>query len=92
MGRGEHGVGMEARIGDQIFLEESGEECGAVRDVRPEGRAEIVVYVENAGEFTVAASAIRSVHDGKVILDRDRLDLALQEAIAHAHDREVPGL
>jgi len=89
--------GMEAklrsvRVGDQVFLEEGGEECGAVRDVRPEGGAEIVVYVENCGEFPVAASAIRSAHDGKVILDPDRLDPALRDAIAHAHDREVPGL
>ena len=89
--------GMEAklrsvRVGDQVFLEEGGEECGAVRDVRPEGGAEIVVYVENCGEFPVAASAIRTAHDGKVILDRDQLDPALRGAIAHAHDREVPGL
>jgi len=80
------------RVGDQVFLEEGGEECGAVRDVQPEGRAEIVVYVENGGEFAVAASTIRSAHDGKVVLDRDRLDRALLDAIAHAHDREVPGL
>ncbi|HLY38889.1 MAG TPA: hypothetical protein VKU61_12685 [Candidatus Binatia bacterium] len=80
------------RVGDQVFLEEGGEECGAVRDVRPEGRDEIVVYVENGGEFVVAAGAIRSVHDGKVVLDRDRLDPKLLDAIAHAHDREVPGL
>ena len=80
------------RLGDQIFLEEGGEECGAVREVRPEGRAEILVYVENGGEFAVAASAIRSAHDGKVILDRDGLDPKMLDAIAHAHDREVPGL
>jgi len=79
-------------VGDQVFLEEGGEECGAVRDVRGDGHAEIVVYVENGGEFTVPASAIRSAHDGKIILDRDRLDPTMLEAIAHAHDREIPGL
>ena len=80
------------QVGDQVFLEEGGEECGAVRDVAPTGRPELAVYVENAGEFTVAASAVRSAHDGKVILDRTRLDQALLDAIAHAHDREVPGV
>jgi len=78
-------------VGDQVFLEEGDEECGAVRDVAPEGRPELVVYVENAGEFVVPAAAVRSVHDGKVILERTRLDPALLDAIAHAHDREVPG-
>ena len=80
------------QLGDQVFLEEGGEECGAVRDVAPDGRPELIVYVENAREFTVPASAVRSAHDGKVVLDRTGLDQALLDAIAHAHDREVPGL
>jgi hypothetical protein len=80
------------RIGYQVYLKEGGEECGAVRDVAPRGRPEITVYVENGGEFDVPAGAVRSVHDGKVVLDRARLDSALRDAIAHAHDREEPGL
>jgi hypothetical protein len=55
-------------------------------------RSEIVIYVENAGEFTVSVDAVRSVHDGKVVLDGSRLDQRLLDAIAHAHDSEVPGL
>ena len=80
------------QVGHQVFLEEGGEECGAVRDVAPHGRREIVVYVESAGEFVVPATAVRSAHDGKVLLDRARLEPDLVEAIEHAHDREVPGL
>ena len=38
-------------IGDQAYIEEGADPCGAVRAVAPEKRAEIVIYVENAGEF-----------------------------------------
>jgi hypothetical protein len=78
--------------GFQVYLEEGGEEFGAVREVAPNSRDEIVVYVENAGDFTVPASAIESAHDAKVILDPARLDPQMLEAIAHAHDREEPGI
>ncbi len=78
-------------IGYQVYLKEGGEECGAVRDVAP-NQNELVVYVENAGEFVVRGDAVRAVHDAKVILDRARLDRTLLDAIAHAHDNEVPGL
>jgi hypothetical protein len=40
----------------------------------------------------VSVDAIRSAHDGKVVLDSARIDEDLLAAIAHAHDREVPGL
>jgi hypothetical protein len=85
-------TGTIVKIGFQVFIEEGGEECGAVRDVAPEGRAEIIVYIENAGDFVVPATAIRSAHDGKVILHPARLEQDLLDAIAHAHDRERRGL
>jgi len=78
-------------IGDQVYLTEGGEEFGAVREVE-RATNEIVIYVENAGDFTVSAEAIHSAHDGKVILDRSRLDERLSRAIARAHEREEPGL
>jgi len=79
-------------VGDQAYLEEGADPCGAVRAVAPQSRSEVVIYVENAGEFSVSVDAVCSVHDGKVVLDRSRLDQQLLDAIAHAHDREVPGL
>jgi len=79
------------RVGFQVFVEEGGVECGAVREVAPEGRDEIIVYVENASDYVVPASAIRSAHDAKVVLNPARLDQDLLNAIAHAHDRETPG-
>ncbi|HEX6437169.1 MAG TPA: hypothetical protein VF182_08555 [Candidatus Binatia bacterium] len=79
-------------IGSQVYLEEGGDPCGAVRDVRPGSRNEITIYVENSGEFFVPLNVVRAAHDGNVILDRQRLDESLLDALAHAHDGEVPGL
>ena len=79
-------------IAAQVYLEEGTDPFGGVRKVSDKERSEITIYIENAGEFVVPASAIRSAHDGKVILDRSKLDDRLLDAIAHAHDREVPGL
>lgn len=82
----------DIKVGFQVFVEEGSEECGAVRGVAPEGRAEIVVYIENGGDFIVPVSAVRSAHVGKVVLNSGGLDEDLLDAIAHAHDREEPGL
>ena len=62
---------------------------GGFREVAAD---ELVVYVENAGEFRVPVSAIAAVHAGKVVFDCARLDASLRDAIGHAHDAEVPGL
>ena len=79
-------------IGSQVYLEEGGDPCGAVRNVPLGNRPEITIYVENSGEFIVSMDAVRAAHDGKIILDPTRLDQRLLDAVAHAHDAEVPGL
>ena len=82
---------MNDRIetGFMAFLAEGQEGIGAVRAVSGD---HIVVYVENGGEFKVARSAVRRVHDAKVILDAAKLDKALLTALGHTHDREDPKL
>ena len=45
-------------IGYQAFVSDGGEEFGAVREVSPNGRPELVIYVENAGDFVVPLSAV----------------------------------
>lgn len=75
--------------GYMAFIAEGREGIGAVADVSPAG---VVVYVENAGEFEVPYTAIKSVHDQKVILDPGKLDESLLSAIAHARDREDPSV
>jgi hypothetical protein len=78
-------------VGFQTFVADGGEEFGAVRTVAPHGRHELVIYVENAGDFTVPLDAVESVHSGKVIFNCAKLDRRLRQAIGHAHDAEKPG-
>jgi len=80
------------QVGFQAFVSDGGEEFGAVRQVRPHGRPELVIYVENAGDFTVPLSAVEAVHSEKVVFKCSRLDSRLRQAIGHAHDAEKPGL
>lgn len=75
--------------GFMAFLAEGREGIGAVREV---ARDHIVIYVENGGEFKVPKSAVRKVHDEKVILDPKQLDKALLSALGHVHDSEDPKL
>ena len=78
-------------VGSQVYLKEGGDPCGAVRQVAA-ARNELTIYIENAGDFVVPVGAIRTAHDGKVILDPEQSDQSLLDAIVHAHDREVRGL
>jgi hypothetical protein len=73
-------------VGDQVFLEEGGEEIGAVRKVE---RDHIVVYIEAAGDFVVKGPEVQAIHHGKVILAADKVDTRLLEAARGAHEREV---
>jgi hypothetical protein len=79
-------------IGFQIYGSDGGEEFGAIRAIPPDRGGELVIYVENAGDFTVPFDAVESVHSGKVILNCAKLDPRLRRAIGHAHDAEEPGL
>lgn len=74
--------------GFMAFVADDGSEgIGAVRQVNSKA---IVIYVENAGDFVVPMSAVKTVHSQKVILDPAKLDKAMLKAIGHAHDREDP--
>jgi hypothetical protein len=78
------------QVGYQVFVADGDEEVGAVRAVSPNGRAELVIYVENAGDFVVPLSAVAAVHSQKIILSCDQLERDLRQAIGHAHDAEEP--
>ena len=82
----------DIRFGDQVFLEEGGVMFGAVRDIRTSPHPLLVVNVEGTGDMTIPFHAVRAVHDGKVIVDPNRVDDTVRRAIRHAHDREEPGL
>ena len=81
----------QIEVGHQVFLADGGEEVGAVREVRRKSR-ELVVFIENAGDFIIPGDAIKAVHAAKVVLDRAKLDDAVLDAVRHAHDREEPGV
>jgi hypothetical protein len=79
---------MRVSVGDQVYLEEGGEEFGAVRHVLDRA---LVVNIENFGDVTIDAPAVKAVHDGKVIVDARQLPPHVRAHIAHAHDREEEG-
>jgi hypothetical protein len=79
-------------IGYQVFTSDGGEEFGAVRQVVPGGRPEIVVYIENTGDFVIPLAAITAVHSQKVIVNVGQLDERVRVAIGHAHDAERKGV
>ena len=70
----------------QTFVSGSDTAFGTVRAATPR---ELVIYVENAGEFTVSADAVEMVRLQKVILNEAKLEPRLREAIRHAHDAET---
>ncbi len=78
------------KVGYQVFVQDGGIEFGAVRQVLPDGKPEIVVYVENAGDFVIPLGAVEAVHSEKVIVNVQKLDRRLRTAIGHAHDLEQP--
>jgi hypothetical protein len=79
---------QDIKIDDPVFLTDGSDPIGAVRRVTLNNRAEIVIYVENAGDFVVPLAAVKDVHFGKVVLDVGALDAKLRQAIGHSHDAE----
>jgi hypothetical protein len=73
--------------GFSVFIQDGAKAFGAVRQVL---RNELVVYVENAGDFEVPLACVRDAHDEKVLLDGARLPPRLKDAIARAHTGEDP--
>jgi hypothetical protein len=77
---------FHVQVGDQIFLEEGGEEIGAVRVV---AKDHVVVYIEGAGDFTLTGPEIAAAHDGKLRLNPSKLAPALLAAAQAAHTQET---
>jgi hypothetical protein len=77
------------REGFDVFVHDGEKTFGAVRQVR---KHELVVYVENAGDFEVPLSAVKDAEAGKVVLDSAKLQPKLREAIRRAHSGEDPNI
>jgi hypothetical protein len=77
------------REGFDVFLHDGDGFVGAVRQVR---KSEIVVYVENAGDFEVPMDAVKDAEAEKVILDSTKLPPKMLAAIRARESAEDPKL
>lgn len=75
--------------GALVFVKDGQDGIGSVRRLLPSESA-LVIYIENGGDFTISASAVRAVHAGKVMLDVDKLPGPVREALANARKSEYP--
>jgi hypothetical protein len=82
-------VTQSIREGFDVFVHDGDKAFGAVRAVR---KHDLVIYVENAGDFEVPLTAVADAHSQKVILDLGKLTPKLKDAIARAHSGEDPRL
>ena len=75
--------------GFDVFLHDGDGNVGAVRRVR---RHELVIYIENAGDFIVPMDAVKDADSEKVILDSSKLTAKMLEAIRVRERAEDPKL
>jgi hypothetical protein len=75
-------------VGYQVFLGDGSGAFGAVRDVGRGGRPELLVNVENAGDFVVPLDCIDKVVSKRVVVRFHDLPHPLQEAVRHTLERE----
>jgi hypothetical protein len=81
----EHHI-LKVTVGDQVFLHHHDEEIGAVREVAHD---HLIIYIENRGDVRIDGSVVKAAHDGKVVLDGNKLDRDLLAAIQAAHQLET---
>ena len=75
------------QLGNMVFLRDGAGGVGAVRQIEKDN---IIVYVENSGDFAIPRTAVTAVHSGKVMLNAKLVPKAFLTAVGHAHDREDP--
>jgi hypothetical protein len=75
-------------VGFQVFASGESEEFGAVREVLPGGRPQIVVDIENSGDHVIPLTAITAVTEQKVMVDLRKVPESVRDAVKHAHDAE----
>ncbi|PPU07624.1 hypothetical protein [Xanthomonas arboricola] len=80
---------QQIEIGQMVFVRDGEVGVGAIREVRKDG-AELVISIENGGDFVLPATVVRDVHSGKVMLDVEQLPEDVRHALRHPHDNELP--
>ena len=71
--------------GFDVFVHDGEDAIGAARKVQSHA---LVIYLENAGDFTVPLTAIQNADEDKVVLNCRKLEFRLKQAIGHAHQGE----
>ena len=77
------------REGFDVFLHDGDGSVGAVRKVPGH---DLVIYVENAGDFVVPMDAVKDAEAEKVILDSSKLAPEMLKAIRIRENAEDPKL
>jgi hypothetical protein len=75
--------------GFDVFLRDGDGNVGAVRQMRSH---DLMIYIENAGDFIVPMEAIKDADAEKVILDSSKLTPKMLEAIRVRENAEDPKL
>jgi hypothetical protein len=68
--------------GDEVFVDDGEEVVGHVRRANTR---DIVVFVEDEGDFTVPRDFIKSGGNGQIVLCCSKLPLKMRSAIRHLH-------
>ncbi|MDE2182370.1 MAG: hypothetical protein KGJ78_05060 [Alphaproteobacteria bacterium] len=68
--------------GDEVFVDDSEYVVGHVRRANPR---EVIVFVEDRGDFAVPRDLIRTALNGRVMLFCRKLPLPMRAAIGHLH-------
>lgn len=78
---------MDDRIepGYMVFVADGEMGVAAVREVSDN---ELVINIQNGGDFTIPRTAVRDVHEQKVVLDLQALSPEVCEALGQVHDDE----
>ncbi|UNE61277.1 hypothetical protein [Xanthomonas oryzae] len=71
-----------------MFLRDGEVGVGAIGDIR-NGGDELLITIENGGDFVLPVPVVCDVHWGKVMLDVDQLPDHVRNALRHSHGSEL---
>ena len=76
----------QVEVGQMVFVADGEMGVGGVREVR---ESDLVVNIQNAGDFVLPLEGVRDGHDGRGLLALQRRDASVIGALRHVHDAEL---
>lgn len=73
--------------GDDVFVDDGAYIIG---HVRRSNLREVVVYIEEVGDFTLTRDAVKTADNGRVTLFCKKLDINMRAEIGHLHGEPDP--